>query len=100
MNISISGLTIPLGCGEDINIAQYGDTLYFGFLINTLMCGFMGLQSWNYFTSKNLDGWVVKWMVAIVIVASAATTCINIQIAHFYLISHFGNIRNLFNTTV
>ncbi|THU86457.1 hypothetical protein K435DRAFT_763309 [Dendrothele bispora CBS 962.96] len=51
------------------------------------------VQAWIY-ANSNTDKWPLRLLVAILVLLDLTTTCLNVQILHYYLVSNFGNLIN------
>ncbi|THU86455.1 hypothetical protein K435DRAFT_868281 [Dendrothele bispora CBS 962.96] len=79
--------SLPIG----IDLSEAIDGFFYGNIIAAVLFGITIVQAWIY-ANSNTDKWPLRLLVAILVLLDFATTCLNAQILHHYLVSNFGNL--------
>jgi len=77
-----------------VDISNSVDGLFYGYAIATVLFGITVVQAWIYLNT-NHDNWPLRMLVATLVLADFATTCLDTQLMHHYFIANFGNVVNL-----
>ncbi|KAK7437491.1 hypothetical protein VKT23_018563 [Stygiomarasmius scandens] len=69
---------------------SFMEAFFYGNIIATALFGITIVQGWNY-ANKNTDKWSLRLLVAVLVLLDFATTCLDSQALHHYLVSDFGD---------
>ncbi|KAF9038257.1 hypothetical protein BDP27DRAFT_1347892 [Rhodocollybia butyracea] len=80
--------------GPGINLSSTQDGLFYGYAVATALFGVTIVQAWIYIQT-NRDKWPLRTLVAVLVLADFATTCMQSQVVHYYFVANFGNLETL-----
>ncbi|KAJ4468674.1 hypothetical protein C8J55DRAFT_524689 [Lentinula edodes] len=73
-----------------VNVSATLDGFFYGYAVSTVLFGITVVQGWIYLNS-NQDRWPFRLLVAAMVLGDFATTCLDTQSIHYYVISNFGD---------
>ncbi|KAJ3885237.1 hypothetical protein GG344DRAFT_70710 [Lentinula edodes] len=73
-----------------VNVSGTLDGFFYGYAVSTVLFGITVVQGWIYLNS-NQDRWPFRLLVAAMVLGDFATTCLDTQSIHYYVISNFGD---------
>jgi len=89
MSNNVTACDSSLPSGADISGTL--DGFFYGYAVSTVLFGITVVQTWMYINDNN-DKWPFRLLVAAMVLGDFATTCLDTQSVHHYVISNFGDL--------